>query len=600
MTTRRAVLGGMAGLLAAPGILRASAGGLRAGLPDWARIRLAVPNDPLAPDAYATLPVLCGLADHFVSENLTKPGFTMPEPGRFDFSAFDDQRKAVEALAPGAQFDLHGAVWHSSLPPWLGPALRRRPGDAAGILTAGLDAALAHHPFLSIDVNEVQRATGKMDAGYEYWRGPVEALDRRAPVGQNGSVWYEAFARQPDWPHDPGYWWLTAVGWANARGVLVAYQDFGVEAGQPWAGGDRAPRGQRADAAEPLKRRRILDAVNYALALGYRIDRFSFQAHLRPQLALDAEDLTGFLRSLRAMGLSVDVTELDVEQPGETAAACTAAFLGLLLRDSDLVRVGGWTGWAPQGAAPRQAMVDRFGVTPVGRAVIDGLSRASAPTDRARLPSERYYMLTHGVSGDQWRAAKGSGAAFLAEGGQRGTAIRPGSGGAVLPLTNRAMRPGAAPAAVRIVDGQVADYDAAAMGIRFQWLETAKPGPRLCLLAGDRVVLTLLRDGAGLVLRSATGEWRTEAAPGQQTLCALCLGPGRVQAAIGQERAQLSPPLVMDAQPDRLILGGDGVAESDILAVRLVLRAEDAGALGDPAARLRQDARPAASDFLSF
>lgn len=591
MTTRRQVLAGLAAL-AAPRIVRAEAAGLRAGLPDWAGIRLAVPNDPLAVDTYTTLPILCDLADHFVSENFTKLGYAMPAPGVFDFSAFDGQRRAVEALRPGAQFDLHGAVWHNSLPPWLGPALRADPGAGPGLIRAALDAALAHYPFLSIDVNEVQRATGRMDAEYDYWRGPVEAVDGRAPVGANGSVWFEAAALAGG-AHGPGYWWLGAVEWANARGIPVSYQDFGIEAGQVWGDGDRPARGYRGDAAEPLKRRRILDAVNYALALGHRIDLFSFQAHLRPELALDMVDLSGFLRSLRSMGLSVDVTELDVENPGEQAGAYTGAFLDLLLRNSDLRRVGGWTGWAPPDAPLRQAMVDRDGLTPVGRAVIASLSRASAPADRAAPVAERVYMLTHGVPGDQWRAAGGSGAGFMAEGGRRGTAIRPGSGGAVLPLTNREMRPGAAPAPLRVLDGKITDFDPGAMDLVFQWLETGGRGPRLVLASGAQPVLSLDRDGQGLVLRVASQEWRVNAPQGQSVL-AFRIESGRVRAAVGQD---VSPEMALDQVPDRLILGGDGQRESDILAVRLVLRALDPRS--DPAAALRENARPAASVFVT-
>ena len=352
------------------------------------------------------------------------------------------------------------------------------------------------------------------------------------------------------------------------------------------------PEGFGPAGSEMVKRRRILDAVNHVLVHGGRIDMVGFQAHLDPRRAVDAADLATTLASLRAMGVGAEVTELDVA-PHPLAVPYAEAWLSLALTHSPMARVGGWTGWAPPGEPRRLTMLDRTGVAPLGHAVARALGRAAAPEARPRPPASRRYGLTHGVTADLWRAARdGEAPGFEPEGTAAGTRVRPGSGGAALPLTNAGARPGG-PVAPVWWDGRLRDHDPAAMAMAFQWEAGGPDGPRLALTVGGRRVLEASVERRGIVVVRA----------GLRELPLAPEPPGFARLALSWEgdRVRLAVPngpvagLPLAAPPDALILLGDGHSDGHA-------RATMAEIWRDPAddAALTARARPEGARFLTL
>lgn len=558
--------------------------------PDWAEIRLSVPNNLHGPEAFTTLGGVAWSADNFVSENMTKVGFIADGPLsgdgtlQYSFNEFDAQVATLQEVRGAVpDFDLHGPIWHTSLTNALKAELLANPSSAKFHIEDLLNASFGHFPFLGFDVNEVQRTTGGMDASYNYWRGPINQLpgDTRNPVGANGSVWYEAFslaetASPGYWVHDPGYWWLHAVGWANANSKKVVYQDFNFEAGRAWGAGDTVPAGFEPRTDEHLKRRRILDALNYALVHGYKFDAVAFQAHIRTDRVIDENDLAVFLWSVQSMGLGVEATELDVEPVGspagssdgdatavEFAGVYTERFFALMLANSSMTRVGGWSAWTPPGKLQRLAMVDRNGNTGIGQGVLSALNGAQAPALRATPPIMRRYMLTNGVTDDLWRAANDINAAgYNISGNKDGTKVASGSGGAILPLSNPAAPiPKAPVAAVWSDGGIIRSYDPASMAAAFQWFDENDAGARISLLSNGAAVLTISLNTGGDVeaIYGANTVTLGPALPFSHNRICLSWSSGLLDSSFDNGSSvyhQSGIPL--SATPDQVLLLGDG------------------------------------------
>ena len=559
--------------------------------PDWAEIRLSVPNNLFGPDTFTTLGGAIWSADNYVSENMTKVGFIADGPLagdgslQYSFNEFDAQVATLaDVRGEQPQFDLHGPIWHTSLTNALKSELLSNPTSAKFHIDHMLDACFAHFPFLGFDVNEVQRTTGGMDASYNYWRGPINQLpgDSRNPVGANGSVWYEAFslaeAASPGyWPHDPGYWWLHAVEWANTNNKKVVYQDFNFEAGREWGAGDVVPTGFEPRTDEHLKRRRILDAVNYALVHGYQMDAVAFQAHIRTDRAIDENDLAVFLWCAEAMGLGVEATELDVEPVGapagssdsdaqavEFAGIYTERFLALMLANSKMHRVGGWSAWTPPGKLQRLAMVDRQGNTGIGLGLLAALNGAQSPEQRPSRPIMRRYMLTNGVTDDLWRASSDPLAAgFQTSGNKQGTKAVAGSGGAVLPLINPSSPVPKAPvAAVWSDNGTIRNYDPANMAAAFQWFDGDDAGTRIALLSGGATLVEIRLNGSEIEIVSGASTFTLgQSIPFSHNRVCLSWSAGSLDVTFDSGAEvfhQTSLPLAQD--PDQIRLLGDGAS----------------------------------------
>lgn len=192
-----------------------------------------------------------------------------PQPGRYDFTDLD--RICGFARNNGLSLRGHPLVWYHSNPAWLIDALASRRDEK--LMTGHIQTILKRYPLVSVNVlNEAIAEDGS---------------------GLRPSLWLDAFG--------PGYidTAFHAARAASPRTQLV-YNDFGCE----WASGD-------AVRAAHLK---FLDRL---IARRVPIDALGLQGHLWAfRDRVDQRKLRDFLTEVRARGLAILVTELDVEDSG--------------------------------------------------------------------------------------------------------------------------------------------------------------------------------------------------------------------------------------------------------------------------------------------
>jgi len=192
-----------------------------------------------------------------------------PKPGQYDFTDLD--RICGFARGNGLSLRGHPLVWYHSNPAWLTDALASRRDER--LMTGHIQTILKRYPLASVDVvNEAIAEDGS---------------------GLRPSPWLTAFG--------PGYidTAFHAARAASPRTKLV-YNDFGCE----WASGD-------AVRAAHLK---FLDGL---LARRVPVDALGLQGHLWAfRDRVDQRKLRDFLAEVRARGLAILVTELDVEDSG--------------------------------------------------------------------------------------------------------------------------------------------------------------------------------------------------------------------------------------------------------------------------------------------
>jgi endo-1,4-beta-xylanase len=228
-------------------------------------------------------PVLAREAAQLVPEYEMKRKALEIKPGVYDFTALD----ALFAFAVRNHLSMRGhtLVWYYANPPWLAPMLAARRDEK--LLTSHIQAVLARYRMTSVDVvNEALAPPGTA---------------ARAD-GLRPSLWLDAFG--------PGYVDLAfhAARAADPK-VQLVYNEWGFEQGG--ADNDRF-RSQTL---------RFLDGL---LKRGVPIHALGMQGHLAAFGNLvDQRKLHAFLEEIRARGLAVLVTELDVEDtggPSDTAA----------------------------------------------------------------------------------------------------------------------------------------------------------------------------------------------------------------------------------------------------------------------------------------
>ncbi|MCP5412327.1 MAG: endo-1,4-beta-xylanase [Alphaproteobacteria bacterium] len=213
-------------------------------------------------------------AAQVVPEYEMKRGALEPKPGQYDFSALD--KLFGFAARSGMSLRGHPLVWYTANPPWLAPALEARRDE--NLMTGHIRALMTRYRLASVDV--VNEALMPPDSSQRGWRP---------------SPWLKAFG--------PRY---LDIAFAAARAANPAtrlvYNDFGCEQGGP--GNDRF----RADTLK------LLDGL---LARNVPIDALGLQAHLTAfSNPVDQRKLRAFLEEVRARGLAVLVTELDVDDSG--------------------------------------------------------------------------------------------------------------------------------------------------------------------------------------------------------------------------------------------------------------------------------------------
>lgn len=181
-------------------------------------------------------------------------------------------RLAGFAASRGILLRGHALLWHQRVPPWaremdaprFRAAVERRVAEAAG------------------------RYAGRMSS----WDVVNEAVrpDDGRPDGLRDSVLLRQLG--PGWVAEA----FRLARAADPRATLV-YNEFGIE---------HATRGDRA------KRRHLLRLLEAMRAADAPVGALGVQGHLHAHLPFDAAEWRGFLREVEALGLSVLVSELDV------------------------------------------------------------------------------------------------------------------------------------------------------------------------------------------------------------------------------------------------------------------------------------------------
>jgi endo-1,4-beta-xylanase len=228
-------------------------------------------------------PLLAQQAGILVPEYEMKRNVTEPQPGAYDFSACDalmDFTRRHDMAMRG-----HCMVWYYANPPWLEEMVRttrdsRLLTDYVGVLA--------------------RRYRGRMQS----WDVVNEAL---VPPEYGAKGWRPCF-------------WLDVFGAAYLDmafhaahdadpGAALIYNDFGCEQGE---------------AANDLFRRHTLELLDGLLKRRVPIQGLGLQGHLSafgPKV--DQAKLRAFLAEIEARGLSILVTEMDVDDEGGPADIVT-------------------------------------------------------------------------------------------------------------------------------------------------------------------------------------------------------------------------------------------------------------------------------------
>lgn len=222
------------------------------------------------------VPLLVSQAMQLVPEYEMKRDVLEPAPGHYDFAALD----SLFAFAARNRLSMRGhtLVWYYANPPWLAPALQAKRDER--LLTDHVQTIMRRYKMDSVDVvNEalvMPGETGRAD-------------------GLRNSLWLDAFG--------PGYVDLAfhAARATDPRTTLV-YNEWGFEQGA--AQNDRF-------------RSLTLKFLDGLLKRGVPLDALGMQGHLSAfGNRVDQKKLAAFLTEIRARGLSLLVTELDVDDTG--------------------------------------------------------------------------------------------------------------------------------------------------------------------------------------------------------------------------------------------------------------------------------------------
>jgi len=265
-----------------------------------------------------------------------------PSPDRFDFANAD--RIAAFAARHGLGLRGHTLAWYGAMPAWTEAVTAR--AEAQRLLTDHIETVVSRY------------------------RGLIGSWD----------VVNEPIPDQPASRDD-----LRPFAWSRALGL-----DYISLAFRAAAAADPAARlvlneydleylGERYAA----RRAGLLHVLRRLVDGGVPIHAVGLQAHLMPDRPLDRDGLQTFLREVRAMGLNVMVTELDVVDatlPGDVAqrdarvAASAQAFLTLVAEVSPPTDILTW------------GISDRYTWVPMYFTRSDGLPNRPLPLDADMNP----------------------------------------------------------------------------------------------------------------------------------------------------------------------------------------------------------------------
>jgi endo-1,4-beta-xylanase len=211
-----------------------------------------------------------------VPEYELKRDLTEPAPGAYDFSAAD----ALLAFAQenGMAFRGHPLVWYASNPPWLEGAVANAPDERV---------------FTDYIARTASHFRGRMHS-WDVVNEAIEPKDGRVD-GLRDCLWLRRFG--------PSYIERAFVAARAADpNALLVYNDYGLESDAP---------------GHDARRKATLELLEDLLARGAPVGALGLQGHITafgPKI--NQRKLAAFLDTVRDMGLSILVTEHDVDDSG--------------------------------------------------------------------------------------------------------------------------------------------------------------------------------------------------------------------------------------------------------------------------------------------
>jgi endo-1,4-beta-xylanase len=276
-----------------------------------------------------------------VPENELKWDQVHPALNHFNFTGY--RRIAAFARAKNIALRGHTLLWYRSEPAWLAHALTSR--DKA-------------QSILEMHIHTVLKETAPM---IRQWDVVNEAVIPQSPRedGLRPSAFLTALG--------PDYVPLAfRMAHDTDPGLTLVYNDYGLEFSD--RGGHR-------------KRQLVLQLLDKCVKDGVPVHALGVQSHLMPSRPLAGKEFTGFLADVRALGLNIFVTELDVDLSGmkghlrdniKAAQNYVRVYLDMLQEDGSLDELLTW-GLSDRYTWLRDSWPQAAGVLPLDKNMKRGL-----------------------------------------------------------------------------------------------------------------------------------------------------------------------------------------------------------------------------------
>ncbi|WP_046235105.1 endo-1,4-beta-xylanase [Pseudomonas syringae pv. coryli] len=247
-----------------------------------------------------------------VPENALKWQTVHPEPERYNFAPAD----AIAAFAKAHDQRMRGHTfcWHRSLPDWVHHTVT--PMNAEAVLTAHISTVASHYRGLISAWDVVNEAI---------------QLEDGQPDGLRNSFWYQMLG--------PRYLEIALKAAHKADpDALLCYNDYGLEKDTHYG---------------ESRRTAVLALLRGLKQRGIPIHGLGIQSHLRAGDTF-GPGLSRFILAVRDMGLSIHITELDVDDSHLTGsiadrdgsvAATYKRYLDVVLATRSVSTVITWGVW---------------------------------------------------------------------------------------------------------------------------------------------------------------------------------------------------------------------------------------------------------------
>jgi endo-1,4-beta-xylanase len=204
------------------------------------------------------------------AENGMKWASTHAAPEHWNFSRA--QALAAQAQAQGALFRGHALAWHQSMPGWV--------------------SAVDESAYVAAMTAHVKHIAGHFAGQIDTWDVLNEVIepDHKQSAGMRESVLSKLWGIE----RYPLFFEMARHADPKAR---LAYNDYGLEQDEAWC--DR-------------RRSATLKLLEGWVARGTPLDVLGVQAHLNASSKFSQRKLSDFLDQVSALGLTVQITELDV------------------------------------------------------------------------------------------------------------------------------------------------------------------------------------------------------------------------------------------------------------------------------------------------